>query len=420
AAHIQTTDAVLESLFLTKYTEIFQSGDQLAGKNTSLVRYALDKEEVALLLYSQEKHQEILPDFIKEKMALLEKVRQDILDQKITFVQAVGQYSEDLIENVKSGGNIGLVDAYGWPQEFSEQVQKLNTGEISPPFHTDQGLFLVQVDEMVPNIMITARHLLFTPPTQSENETSENTQTPEEMIQKPMEEAQEAWKIIQNSPNPQETFLEMIRTKKLENDGLFGPIARNQIYKSYLKTFEEGKLGEIQPPFPTMQGVYIIQPIKVADGRKCRQLVIPTQYTQRFNQFLRKEANSQIEAKMKEILDYLKSHNLEETANTYAGWIKIENLDYYKKQMEPAFEEQLPSMKKGDISKPFWSKDLYLAYQVVDIQQISYQEAKPQLLRELLEAKEEPTVRTGPALAKLYPYQFTFYFPYQNKKLEAE
>lgn len=424
AAHIQTTDAVLESLFQTKYTEIFQSGDQLLGKNTSLVRYVLDKGEVSRLFYSQEKHKEILPDFIKEKMALLEKVRKDIVDKKITFVQAVGQYSEDLIEKVKAGGPIGLVDAYNWPKEFFEQVQKLNVGEISPLFQTDQGLFLIQVEELVPEIMITARHLLFTPPQRSEEETPESQQDQEEMMQKmmqkTMEEAQTAWETIQNSPNPEETFLEMIRAKKSENDGICGPIARNQIYKSYLKAFEGGKLGEIQPPFPTIQGVYIIQPLKVSDGRKCRQLIIPTQYVPRFNQFVRKEANSQIEAKMKEILDYLKSHNFEETATAYAGWLRIENLDHYKNQMEPAFEEQFPSMKKGEVCKPFWNKDLYMAYQIVDVQQISYQEAKPQLLKELLEAKEEPTVRTGPALAKLYPYQFTFYFPYQNKKLEEE
>lgn len=418
--HIQTTDTVLESLFQTKYREVFQSEGQLVGKNTSLCRYTMERNEVARVLYSQEKHEQNLPALIQEKMTLLEKVRQDILDNKLSFSQAVEQYSEDFIEKVKAGGVIGLVDAYSWPKEFYAQVQKLNVGEISPPFQTQEGLFLVQVDEVIPNEMIKARHLLFSPKYVSEKEALNEEHNPEAILQKLMEEAQKAWQTIQSSPDPNETFLEMIRAQNTPDDGIFGPIGRNQIYKSYLKSFEEGKINEIQPPFPTIQGVYMIQPLSMEAGRKCRQLFIPIDYVKRFNLFVRKEANAQIEAKMNEILEFLKNRTPEETGVAYEGWIRLEKMDYYKNQMEPPFEEQFPSMKKGDISKPFWFRDFYIAYQVLDSHQISYQEAKPQLLQELLEANQDPGLRTGPALAKLYPYQFTFYFPYQNKRLEED
>lgn len=411
AEKIKDTDQVLKPYFYSRYTSAYEKDGTLYGRNMVLYRYSINKIIATRLLYPEEKFKEELPHFIQEKTALLNQIRQDILDQKITFTQAVGLHSEDTTSMIKKGGEVGLVDAYNWPRSYFNAVQKLQINEISEPIQTEQGLYLIQVDEIIPEALIVARHLFLTPQW-SESETSSVPQITEEMVEK---QAQEAWEQIQKSSNPEETFLTLIREKNIKEEGIFGPIARERVYKSYLKQFENGKIKEIQPPFKTISGIYIIQPLEIISGRKCRHLYISAEYSKRFAQFSKKESSSKIEAKTQEILQYLAKHTPEETASEYQEWLQLAQTEYFPYRMEPGLEVQIPHLKKGDISKPFWFKEDYVFYQVIDLQEVIYNNIKEQLAQDLINSGEDPGLRTGPALAQIYPYQLNFVFPYQDR-----
>jgi len=83
----------------------------------------------------------------KEKLS---KIRQDILDGKLSFENAVMQYSDD---NTKKGnlGNLGWIEIAtlenNMGKVFLKVAQSLKNDEISEPFETDFGFHMVRLND---------------------------------------------------------------------------------------------------------------------------------------------------------------------------------------------------------------------------------------------------------------------------------
>ena len=74
----------------------------------------------------------------------LNTIKRDILNQKISFVEAAKKYSED--ENTKiNGGNLGWFTKDVLEEIYDESIDKLTTDKISAPLWIDQKLHLFKV-----------------------------------------------------------------------------------------------------------------------------------------------------------------------------------------------------------------------------------------------------------------------------------
>lgn len=77
----------------------------------------------------------------------LDKIRQDILDEKITFEKAALEYSDD---PAKKGnlGNLGWIEVATFQDKsFLKVSQSLKTGEISQSFETNFGFHIIKLND---------------------------------------------------------------------------------------------------------------------------------------------------------------------------------------------------------------------------------------------------------------------------------
>lgn len=80
----------------------------------------------------------------QEAKQLLAHIKQLLTEKNASFKTLAQKYSEEAISKEK-GGVLGWVTPTQVLPEFSTQINKLKTGEISEPFKTDLGWHLVQV-----------------------------------------------------------------------------------------------------------------------------------------------------------------------------------------------------------------------------------------------------------------------------------
>lgn len=81
-----------------------------------------------------------------ETLSLAESVLQQILDDKLSFVDAAKQYSDS--PTGKTGGVVGLIQFDGaMPMEFNQAAFALKLGEVSKPVRTTFGYHLIKLNE---------------------------------------------------------------------------------------------------------------------------------------------------------------------------------------------------------------------------------------------------------------------------------
>ncbi|MAA74337.1 MAG: hypothetical protein CMN28_06480 [Salinisphaeraceae bacterium] len=75
----------------------------------------------------------------------IEKVRERLAAGD-DFAELARQYSDDDASS-NQGGDLGWVEASGYPGQFGRELNDLKAGEVSQPFQTDVGWHLVKVNE---------------------------------------------------------------------------------------------------------------------------------------------------------------------------------------------------------------------------------------------------------------------------------
>lgn len=84
--------------------------------------------------------------------AKAQRIRQELLDKKLTFAEAAAKYSDG--PSRETGGDIGFMPRRGRMLEsFSAAAFRLQVGEISPPLATPFGIHLITVTEVKAGIL---------------------------------------------------------------------------------------------------------------------------------------------------------------------------------------------------------------------------------------------------------------------------
>ena len=82
---------------------------------------------------------------LKDKENQAKDIKKQIKDNKITFLKAIEQYSDDK-SALASGGEVILVRGV-MPKDFDEKVFNTPVGEITDPVKTDFGFYVIRVNE---------------------------------------------------------------------------------------------------------------------------------------------------------------------------------------------------------------------------------------------------------------------------------
>ncbi len=80
---------------------------------------------------------------LKEKEA--KDIKKKITSGKVTFLEAIEKYSDDKA-SLASGGEMILIKGL-MPKEFDEKVFNIKVGDISDPIKTDDGYYIIKVNE---------------------------------------------------------------------------------------------------------------------------------------------------------------------------------------------------------------------------------------------------------------------------------
>ncbi len=142
----------IPSLFAENLTESNKQGDIIGPFHSRLgvhIIQILDKKGDENIMTEEVNARHILvkPTIImsdEKAKALLEKLRQEIVDGTKTFDELAKQYSQDPGSAVK-GGELGWADPNMYVPEFRDLAKSQPIGEISQPFHTMHGWHLLQV-----------------------------------------------------------------------------------------------------------------------------------------------------------------------------------------------------------------------------------------------------------------------------------
>lgn len=160
---------------------------------SSMISQQLQQEKFAKIKISRPEviafyntHKDSLPDLpdrididhilIKEKPSpsskqktidMINDIKKDIIDGKITFEDAAFQYSQDP-GSAEEGGDLGFVPKGTFVSEFEKAAYALNAGEISEPIETQFGYHLIQMIEKRGELIHT-RHILFSIQTSNED-----------------------------------------------------------------------------------------------------------------------------------------------------------------------------------------------------------------------------------------------------------
>ncbi len=87
------------------------------------------------------------PDTAEERKMLEEKAAGVLkkLNEGSSFNELARQYSED--PSGSAGGDLGFIKKEHLSKDFSEAVSKMKQGEVSQPFWTEKGLYIIKLDE---------------------------------------------------------------------------------------------------------------------------------------------------------------------------------------------------------------------------------------------------------------------------------
>ncbi len=96
----------------------------------------------------------------RRSIALLQDVREQIVDSLATFEAMAAKYSDD--GSARNGGDLGWTQRGKFVAEFEAAAYKLDPGEISPVVETQFGFHLIQMLERRGN-SIHVRHILIRP-----------------------------------------------------------------------------------------------------------------------------------------------------------------------------------------------------------------------------------------------------------------
>ena len=142
----------IPSLFVENIEEKNKTGDIIGPFNSKMgvhIIQILDRKgnENVTTEEVNARHILVKPSIIlsdEKAKALLETLRQQIVDGTKTFDQIAKEYSQDPGSAVK-GGELGWADPSMYVPEFRDLAQSQPIGEISSPFHTIHGWHLLQV-----------------------------------------------------------------------------------------------------------------------------------------------------------------------------------------------------------------------------------------------------------------------------------
>ena len=84
-------------------------------------------------------------EIIKDKEALAKDIKKQIEAGKITFIEAIEKYSDDK-SALQTGGEAILVRGV-MPKDFDDKVFAIAVGKIGEPIKTEQGIYLLRVNE---------------------------------------------------------------------------------------------------------------------------------------------------------------------------------------------------------------------------------------------------------------------------------
>lgn len=105
--------------------------------------------KVAQILFST---RDVPPERWKGIEEKAKEIRQGLLDEKLTWLDAVGQHSE--APSRENGGELGWIDRWApMPEPFSQAAFALQPGEISPPVQTQFGFHLIRCQETQPGTL---------------------------------------------------------------------------------------------------------------------------------------------------------------------------------------------------------------------------------------------------------------------------
>jgi peptidyl-prolyl cis-trans isomerase D len=98
-----------------------------------------------------------------EVLSILEEIRQDIVEGRLSFEEAARTYSEDT--SASSGGDLGFLDRNRMAPAFTEAAFDLAVGDVSEPVRTQFGYHLIEctdekLDDKGAREEIQARHIL--------------------------------------------------------------------------------------------------------------------------------------------------------------------------------------------------------------------------------------------------------------------
>lgn len=99
------------------------------------------------------------PDSKQKTIDMINDIKQEIVNGKISFEDAAFQYSQDP-GSAEEGGDLGFVPKGTFVSEFEKAAYTLSDGEISEPVETQFGYHLIQMVEKRGEL-IHVRHILF-------------------------------------------------------------------------------------------------------------------------------------------------------------------------------------------------------------------------------------------------------------------
>ncbi len=127
---------------------------KLQGTDATLRRFLNDNRDrfsrtkvraSHILLKSEQNASDADKEKIKKKLIA---IRNEILQNKLTFAGAANKYSQDPANEGGAGGDVDYFDLdSGYVEEFAHAAFKLKKGEISEPVETPLGFHLIQVTD---------------------------------------------------------------------------------------------------------------------------------------------------------------------------------------------------------------------------------------------------------------------------------
>jgi len=224
-------EAVTDAQAQSWYDEHLDDYKQPARAKVSLVK--VDK------IASEADEQEIL--------SILEEIREDIVQGRLTFEEAARTYSEDTSASV--GGDLGFFDRNRMTEPFTEAAFALAVGDVSEPVKTQFGYHIIEcTDERLNDAgereEMRARHLLL--------KLAPSSQTVDD-LRIAVDEAHEAAKTAGLATAASELEVEIIETAAFQ-EGFNIPGVANSLPGTRFAF--DNDAGALSPMFETDEALY--------------------------------------------------------------------------------------------------------------------------------------------------------------------